>query len=355
MSEPILTGSGLNNKDIVVPAFKEYRNGNPFAWAMGNNENAIIQEKLDTSKGRGDTIYFSLRDAFDPANAITGNSQVEGNEQDLTYNEDSVTMDEINHAGKVERRHIVNVRTPLQVVEALRPTILDMASERLRNDLIDSAAVSATPNRTRVLFGATDGNFNATLATALANVDSSADKMSADIVRLARLKALNVAKASNGTSTRKIRPFKVKMANGALVETYVMFLDSMAANDLQQDTDFKDLRDDARRNEISIPLFNGAKYLGMVHGVMCYEIEELDRIDSDAGGASNIRVAHNLLCGAQAFGVGVSLPGRLAAKEFDYGRHVGMNYQVIRGIKMLKFDSIEQGVVHVYTSGEFSG
>ena len=144
MSEPILTGSGLNNKDIVVPAFKEYRNGNPFAWAMGNNENAIIQEKLDTSKGRGDTIYFSLRDAFDPANAITGNSQVEGNEQDLTYNEDSVTMDEINHAGKVERRHIVNVRTPLQVVEALRPTILDMASERLRNDLIDSAAVSAT-------------------------------------------------------------------------------------------------------------------------------------------------------------------------------------------------------------------
>lgn len=355
MAEPILTSSNLNQPKVLAEAAREYHNGNTFAWAMGASMDAIIQVQIDESKGRGDTMYFSLREKLDPDSAVTGNSTVRGNEQNQTLRDDSVTIDEINHSTIVERKRIVDLRTPVEITGFMRPLVLDMATERLRNDIIDSAAVTATPHRSRVLFGALDSNFNSTLATALANVDTTNDKMTVAVIKLARLKALNASVASAGVTSRKIRPFKVRMDNGAMVETYVMFLDSVAAYHLQQDTDFQNLRDDARRNAISMPFFNGSKYLGEVAGVMCYEIEELARIESAAGGAGSTRVAHNLLCGAQAFGIGVGQAGRFATEDIDYERHVGINYEIIRGTKMLKFQiadgsSVENGVVHVFTS-----
>ncbi|MFN7834835.1 MAG: DUF4043 family protein [Burkholderiaceae bacterium] len=351
MAAPITNASALNNKTILREAAAEYINGNQFRPFMGEAPTNIVQTVMNTEKGAGDTIHVPFLDALDPAAARTGAQQVEGNEEDLVFASDSVTVDYVRHATKVELHKLVDVRTPIRVLEQLRPMLTDVAAQRLRNDIIDACGVTASPNRTRALFGAVDTNYNAALATALQNVDNTADKLSVGMIRLAKAKAQNIASVSLGVVSRKIRPFKMKMANGAVSQMYVMFVDSVAAIHLKNDADFKDLRDDNRTNELSTPYFDGSKYLGMVDGVLVYEIEELTRIESPTGGASSTRVAHNLLCGAQAVAVGVANLGYFAEETMDYQHHKGVCYAIIRGTKMLQWNGVETGVVHVWSHG----
>lgn len=368
MAVSITNASDLNDKKIRSLVAKEYINGNPFRWAMGTSENDIIQTEVNTGKGVGDTIIFNLLNAFDPSKVKRGSQMLEGSEQDLVYNTDSVIVDYVRYAGKVEQAKLVKARTPVQVVELLRPQIIDAQTQILRDDILEAFTAdyitieasagaggalvgSATsPNRTRVLFGAADSNYNATFATGMGAIDSTTDKLDLAMVRIARQKALNVAAFSNATSSRKIRPFRIMDENNALVETFVMWLDPIAATHLSADSEFKDLRDTARSNEVALPYFNGSKYLGKAEGTMFYIIEELTKVGVLTAGDSTTAVATNLFTGAQAMGVGVADFGSFAERDIDYKMHLGVGHTIIRGITRLDFDSVENGVVFVYSS-----
>ena len=354
MTVSITNASDLNQKDILKQSFREYIDGNTLRWLMGTTSDAVIQLKQDESKGRGDTIYFNLVDAFDPTKAKRGDEQLEGNEVDLKFHTDSVTIDYVRYAAKVEQKELVNARTPVEVVGLLKPQLLDAKAQTMRDDIIDSAAITATPNRTRVLFGSDEsGNYNATLATALANVDATNDKMSLAMAKTAKRKALNIAAYSGDVTSRRVRPMRiVQEGQPNIQDKFVMLLDPISADHLQADTEFKDLRDDMRKNDISAPFFDGSRYLGEADGIMFYMVPDLTRIASADGGASSTRVAHNLLLGAQAFAVGIGLAGKFSGKEMDYGLHMGISHTAIYGTKMLKFDGIENGVVHVFATGE---
>jgi len=370
MAVPITSASDLNDKKIRTLVAKEYINGNPFRWAMGSSENDIIQMEVNLEKGAGDKIIFNLLNAFNPANVKRGSEQLEGSEQDLKYSTDSVTVDYVRYAGKVEQAKLVRARTPLEVAGLLRPQITDAQTQIYRDDIIKQFASGyldiettagagstidsgdTSPDRTRMLAGATDSNYSSTLSTALGNVDSTADKLSLAMVRIARQKALNVAKFSAGNTTRKIRPFRVVDQNDALVETFVMWLDPISATHLSADAEFKALRDDRRTNGISLPYFNGAKFLGEAEGTMFYIIEELTKIGHLTAGASSSSVAVNLFTGAQAIGVGIADFGEFAERDMDYKMHIGVAHTIIRGIKRLSFDSVDNGVVFVFASQE---
>ena len=365
---PITNASDLNDKQIRTQVAKEYINGNPFRWAMGTEASSIIQTQVNTSKGAGDTIIFSLLDAFDPSKVKYGNEMLEGSEVDVKFNTDRVTVDYVRYAGKVEQKQLVNARTPVEVVGVLRPQIIDAQTQILRDEIIGAftagyltiettegaggalVASASSPHRTRCLFGAVDGNYNATLSNAMGTIDSAADKLSLAMVRIARQKSLNVAAFSNGVSSRKVRPFRVMDTNKALVETFVMFLDPISATHLSADTEFQNLRDTARSNQISLPFFNGSKYLGEAEGTMFYVIEELTKVGDLDAGASSTAVAVNLFCGAQAMGIGIADAGSFAERKMDYEMHVGVGHTIIRGTKRLDFNSIENGVVFVFAS-----
>lgn len=359
MTVPVGVSSNLNQPTVLREAFKEYTTAHELAFLMGNSESSAIQMKVDTSKGRGDKLYFSLIEAGDPANRVKGSANLAGNEEDMTLRDDGVTIDYDRYARAFEQYKLVDLRTPVEIMGVMRPSILDVMARGLRNDIIDAAAVTASPNRTRALFGATDANYNATLATALANVDATNDKLTVSMINTAVDKARNLASASNGTSTRKIRPIKTKMQNGAMMNHYVLLVDGVGARQLQADTNFTALRDDQKSNPISMPYFNAHDYLGMVDGAMVYRVDDLSRINHASAGASSINVSHALLLGAGAFGVGVGLPGEFVvgtgATDTDYGRDYKVGYNTIRGQKMLKFSDgssdIENGVVHLFHSG----
>jgi len=372
MSVPITSASDLNSRDILLETYKVYINGNQLRWLMGRTTDSVIYMKEDFSKGRGDTTTFSLSNAFKPVGVRRGSQMIEGSENNIELLTDQVTVDYVNYAGILEQVDLVNVRTPLEIVGLLKPQIIDAHTQILRNEILDSAgaglltvidnadgtstttpvAGAASPNRTRVLFGADDANYNAAFAAGMLTVDAAADKLSVSMLRNARFKALDVTEFSGGVKSRKMRPFRIVDDNNAIQEKYVLLVDAIGAAQIRQDVEFKDLRDLDRENSVALPFFNGSKFLGEVEGAMIYLVEELNRIQGTGMGAAGKNVSHALYCGAQAFGVSIAKAAEFQERKIDYGTHLGVNLQTIRGTKMLKFGGVESSVLHIFHYGE---
>lgn len=341
----------LNTHNIRKKTFKEVLRGNEFKNFISKDANGIIQLEINTSKGAGTYVEFSLLGAQDvTAGFRTGTEVQNGNEEELTFYNDRVTVENLRRGILIANEKYENIKTPMRLQEEIKPALLDVFAERMGNDIVDSAEVTATPNRARVLFGATDGNFNATLATALANIDGTDDTLSVDMIKIAVKKAENLASASNDVAARRIRPFMASVEKmGAQVNNYVLFVDPDGADQLTSSTDWKDLRAADRNNEISNHFFTGSEYLGTVHGVLVFQVNRLERLIKAGAGAASIDVHQALLCGAQSFGLAYGMTGKFNMKDdTDYGFNVGINYHQIYGVDLLKFNGIEQGVVHLF-------
>jgi len=361
MAVTVSASSNLNQPKVLSKAFQEYTTSHELAFLMGSGEDSAIQVKLDESKGRGSKMYFSLMEAQDTSTVIEGSTNLAGNETSMVLRDFEVTLDYRRKAVQMEQRRLVDLRTPVEIFNAIRPAILDVMARKTRDAILATAKVTATPHRTRVLAGATDANYNATFATMLANVDASADKLSVDMISLALDKARNVSGASNGSTSREIRPINFRMDNGAMIRQYVLLVDAVGAKQLQADADFIALRDDNRKNKISMPYFNGHDYLGEVNGCMVYRVNALQNLVESGAGASSIDVSHALLIGAQAFAYAIGHSGEFVvgdgATDTDYGRDFKIAYNTIVGEGMIVFsdgtNNIEQGVVHLYHSGSY--
>lgn len=345
----------LNTQKIRSKTFKEIMRGNEFASFISKDANGVIQLEVDSRKGAGTNLTFSLLAAQDPSTGfIEGDNEQNGNEEKLTYYSDKVEINDLRRAILVGREKYDNLKTPMELQGVIKPQLMDVFAERLASDIAKAAEVTATPNRARVLFGADDANFNSTLDTALGSIDSSTDKLSVKMIKTAVAKAKNIPTASANVKARKIRPFKASADKfGSEVNNFLLFVDPIASQHLTADSDWKDLRAADRNNEISKHFFTGSEYLGTVHGVMCFEVPRLAELTKAGKGDSGINVLHSILVGAQAFGLAYGLTGKFNYKsDTDYGMNVGINYHQIYGIKMLKFNSIEQGVVHIFSAAK---
>lgn len=353
MADIVTNASNLNQPKVLKSAFETFVTSQELAPFMGSGEDAIIQRQVRVGKGAGDTTYFSLRGILPTSAIVSGTTQLEGAETQQELFDFGIVVDNKRSATVVPNRKLTDLRTPIALVEYMRPLLLDQHARALRDDIIATADVTATPNRTRVLFGADDANYNATLATALATVDATNDKLSVAMIRTAVDKARNVASVSGGVESREIRPSSFKTINGALQRSYVLWVDAEGARQLQADSEFKELRDDTRSNMISMPYFNGQDYLGMVEGVMVYRIDAMSALTKAAAGAAGIDVGHAVLCGAQAFGLSFGNVGSFEKSDnTDYNFNAKIGYHVIRGQEMFTFDTgagaVEQGVVHLF-------
>lgn len=362
MAVAVTTSSKLNEPTVLSKAFKEFTTSHELAFLMGSGEDSIIQMKYDAGKGRGDTLYFSLMEAINTSKVIEGSTNLAGNETSLTLRDFAVTIDYRRVAVEMEQKRLVDLRTPVEIFDAIRPSILDVMARKTRDAILATAKVTATPHRTRVLAGSTDANYNATFSTMLANIDSTNDLLTVDMINIALDKARNVPAASNGSKSRKMRPMNFRLENGAMLRQFVLLVDSLGAKQLLNDPDWVALRDDSRKNKISIPFVNGHDYLGEVSGVMVFRVDALNDVLSEAGaGAAGIDVSHALLLGAQAFAYAIGDAGSFVvgdgATDTDYGRDFKIAYNTIVGEALIKFTDgttdIENGAVHIYHAGTY--
>lgn len=190
-------------------------------------------------------------------------------------------------------------------------------------------------NSDRVLFGSVVANYSATFATAVANVDSTSDKMSAAVGTLMKDIAKQTGVDPNNPGVYNGRPkITPYMQPENDQEWYLCFLGSRAFRDLKADTVMTAANRDARSRENgdstkTNPIFTGGSLV--YDGVIYIEIPEItQRLLLKGVGASSIDVEPVFLCGqgALAYALGqMPRPTQLEDGDYDFVTGVGIEAQ----------------------------
>ena len=341
--------------------FSEWIRGNQFAPYTGTGMNNIINIK----EGR-QAIEIPLVTRLKSA-GVTGSTQLRGAGEKIANHGMTLTPTYYRHAVEFNREELE--KPNIDLMNAARPLLMDWSMNLIRDEMIKAMAamyaggayvdiVAASEanadawlvaNADRILFGALKSNGTSTDHSAgIGACDTTADTLSSTIVSLAK----RMAK----TADPHIKPFRDD--NGG--EWYVMFADSYAFRDLK--TSLGTAHQNAQVRSSKNPIFIDGDLTW--DGVIIREIPEIDTLVSAndgatagstinllTGGASSARVAPNFLCGQQALGFGLGQrPNIVVDKTFDYGFRPGVAIECKHDIDKSFFNSIQHGMVTVYTA-----
>lgn len=318
-----------------------YVRANRFRPYMGTNENAIIQLKENLTKKPGDAITIPLVGALSTSGgAKDQTTTLVGNERALPNDGHQITLKLVRDAVAVD---VVEEQvSPIDIRNAARVSLKDLQMRYLRNDIISAlgsiggvayGTASAAQrnawnvaNSDRILFGTSKSNYNATHATALANV-TAAMKLSKSVVSLMK----RIAQTAVNANGDGLRPYKFGDDN----ESFMMFVGTNAFRDLKTDigTEWKDAMERGKDN----PLFVGTTSIYW-DGVVVREIPEIASLGPV--GASSAAVSPVYLCGAQALGVAWGMRTKTTQRnEDDYGLKTGIGFMEYRGVDKLRYGS----------------
>ncbi|MGB1409451.1 DUF4043 family protein [Alloalcanivorax venustensis] len=345
-------------------AHVEYIRANRFKKYMGKDENSIIQVKENLTKQRGDAITIPLVGALDSTGGPNdGSSDLVGSEKALPNDGHRITVRVVRDAT------LVNVEeeqaSPINIRNAGKVALRDLQMRYLRNDIITAlgsingtAYGSATTtqkntwhdgNSDRVLYGAAVGNFVASdHAASLANIDATDDKLTGEVVSLAKRMAQD-AQTVNGDG---IRPYRY----GEDEETFVMFVNTEAFRDLRNWMVANEFWKDAMNEGKNNPLFSGPTSIYW-DGVVVRQIPEIGVISGVGAGTPAIDVAPCYLCGAQALGAAWAMRTKTTLrKETDYEFRHGVGFMELREVEKLQYaqgtaNAKDWGVVTTYVAG----
>jgi N4-gp56 family major capsid protein len=339
---------------------REYVRGNMFSPYMGQDLNAIIRIRQELKQG-GDQMNIPLVTKL--RGRGTGTGTLVGNEEKIDNYGMRVWLDWARHA--VVTKKSDQHKDSADIFGEAKPLLTDWGLERQRDDIVEAfmalPSEAAPPNMgesdtvngiryedatatqkntwnadnsDRVLYGAAVSNYNATHATALANIDTTNDKLTAAVVSLAKSQAELADPA--------IKPFKTRDG----YEYFVMFVGSNAFRDLKADPTIIQANRDARAREGNgmdkNPLFQDGDLIW--DGVIIRKVPEISKYVTSVwttlltAGNSSSRVEPAFLCGQQA---AVVAWGQMAKptfrKEDDYGFITGVGTEMAYGVaKMMK-------------------
>lgn len=317
-----------------------------------------------TSSGKSVTLPLVSRLR---GSGVEGNSRLSGSEEGLGKHSHSITVQYTRNAVELSRQDehydASNAR------DAVRPQLKEWSSSKLRDRIIDALGSTsftgvqnktfwtpldlarnttsdATANNTwvaansnRVLFGALVSNFSSTFATAIANIDNTADKFTRA--------ALGVLKRIAKTTDPHIRPIRTNTEEGR--EYFVAFAGTSPFRDFKNDSTVIANLQNARPREgdgwSKNPLFQDGDLLE--DGVIIREIPEIPTFSN-----GTILISLVALCGCQAVGVAWGQEPRFTMKqEDDYGFFTGIGIEEMIGAnKIMRKDGqlgtfIDNGMV----------
>lgn len=198
-------------------------------------------------------------------------------------------------------------------------------------------------NADRFLFGAAVSNHSANdHSAALLNIDTTNDRLSAGILRLAKERAME--------ADPHIRPFKTDDAKGE--EWFVWFVGNRGFRDLSADSEIRAANKDARPRVVSEnPIFNSGDLL--FDGVIIRQVPEIPVLTGV--GNSTTDVAPSFFCGAQAAAIAWGKkPASNTKSEDDYGFEWGVSITEARGVSKMGFNGKQHGMVTVFHSAPAS-
>ena len=354
MSTPyteILTGHDLTVEEWDAMIAQEYLSMLWFRNLMGPSQFAPIQVKTDLLKGAGDAITIGLRSQLQ-GGRVDGSQKGAGQEGRVAFYGQRLTIEEVRHLVKFERVNMSQKRVAWDILNQGREALVEKAEIALEEDIIAALGVVTTGKvQGRYLYGAADSNYGGTHATDLQNIDNTDDKLTTNMIRIAKRKALIPVNA-----TAKIRPMRVKV--GMNFEEWFVFVGHPYS--------IRDLVDSdaAYRNAQLLippgsnsesPLFTGNAFRGSYDGVLIYEYDRIELI------ASTIQVSHNHFLGAQAAAVVWGQMPKFGEDhgEFDLGHDKVYEIDEIRGVEKIVYNRAaddagitneDNGQIHVFAA-----
>jgi N4-gp56 family major capsid protein len=322
--------------------FAEYIRESGFKPYMGRSPMLPIHVKYELTDV-GKTVNIPLVSKLSGA-GVTGQTQLEGAEEVLNNYNHPVTINWVRNgvAQTEDQLHW----TEIDLLKASREMLKYWSADKLRTDIISALGMIdgvsyATANATqknawnaangsgRLLFGRLNSNFNATHATALLNVASTAT-LNRAVVTLMKRKA----KLANPI----VRPIRVDDGSGR--EYYVMFVGSLAFRDLKADMTTDNL-DGRERNVETNPIFQDGDLI--YDGVIIKEIPEIPV--TGAVGTAGAQVVPVYFCGAQAVAVAWGMQPTVRQETRDYGHVKGTAIIEARGVNKCVFNGIDHGMI----------
>lgn len=339
--------------------FKQAQKQKYFQKFVGDDENSMIQTKTNLLKEPGDTIKFDLLMNL-TGSGVTGDTEIEGNEEQLVLHQDSVTIDlrgnGVKAAGKMSAQ-----RTAHSIKKMGKTALGNWLSQAQDDDFVLglSGQVNTVGQTTAIapdsdhkwMGGETVAGVVESVATDLLVDSATLNLFGCNMISWVKRKAKLISV--------KVRPLFVEGG-----QHYVMFLHPYQVKALTGNTIWKNAQYYAATRGKTNPIFSGA--LGMIDNVILHEYEKcITRLG--AGGtdaseafedpsvannvfANGIYAARALFCGAQAGVIGYGQYPGWYEKNFDYGRVPGVATDVIYGMKKTRFNSKDFGVIAVDTA-----
>lgn len=348
----------LSNKLWARDLNHEVKKGLEIAPLIGTGANSIIQEKTEF-KGKGDKVTIGLRTRL-TGTGVTENQTLEGNEEALSTYSDSLFINEIAHAVRVEGEDSIDQQRVLfNLREEARDGLSDWFAERLSLStfiqLSGYTATSITYRGSSLTLATVHKGLNTVTAPSTGRklfATGSADESQTSTDTFT-LTMIDKAKETAMLANPRIRPVRV---NGK--DMYVCYLHPTQAYDLMVDTGTMGWR------EIQLaaiqggqtsdnPIFTGA--LGVYNNVVLRVNEDVVNGVNSSTAAEITTVKRALFLGAQAGSIGFSSkfskssPYKWVEKKFDYDRELGVSVQGLMGLKKNIFNSVDFGVLTLST------
>ncbi len=356
-----VVATGLRAQQWDDKFFVQYIQQGPFKSMYGTDETSIIQLKEDLRKGTGDSISIALVNRLTNA-PTTGTNVLEGNEEDLASRSMRIYIDKVRNAVRIAEME--EVKSAIDLRDAARATLMTWSQEYTRDQFISAlgslngtlfvnrtAAIAdawLVDNVDRVVFGNVAAPSATDLSSALADLDTTADKLDTVMLDAMLLKAK--------TGNPKIRPVRDEKDGKRY---YVVLANPYA---------FKNLRDSIDTEVLAVTnvqaqaakLFEG----GDIHwnGAIVKEVDDIP-IYSNIGNGATVEVTPVYLLGAQALAMVHGKRFKSMTKEFDYGDKFGVAIEAIMGIRKVLFgtgtgdtdDLKDHGVVTGYAATTGAG
>lgn len=368
------TGDGRTPVEHEREIFKQYIKGTVFSNLMGkrgSGKSIIMDGKQFAGMGAGDTRLFHFVPQFMGAGIRGQNKSIEGNEQTIAEFTTKITVDQVAQAfrkkGKMtDIRTIINLRsefkdqlanwfkfnTEFDIIDALTGYMIDGANylpgfsrdeetgmitikakgEAMTTPLVKGEGRCFRPDYeggkfTNIVVKEEDTSNEALLA----------EMNKEDVMNTKLLDGLqNLAKSAGKYPMKPVR-----LSDGR--EYYILMLHPTAAEQLRADARWEKrvlASYQGSRTLESDPIATGA--MGIWEKIIVKEADYIPSISNDT-----VRVARNLLLGADAAVMAWAQTLNYVEKKFDYDREMGVAADEIRGVKKLDFDGVDLNIAQV--------
>jgi len=347
-----ITAFGTNDAQTVklwsTLTMREALKQTLFHKFLGKGKKSIIQRLTDLERQAGDQIKFDLLMQMGNA-GVTGDNRMRGNEEALTYYQDTVTIDQLRNAHAFRR--MSQQRTVHDLRADAKANLADWFADKY-----DTYMFNCLCGNTSHSFGQAATAPDADHYVISGDVTNSGviatDEASLGTNDQIQLADMDFAKEKAKTLSPLVRPVSI-MGD----EYYVVVLHPYSTTDLRLDVansayvSWPDIQMYANKRGLKNPIFDGS--LGVYNGMVLFEST---RIYSPI---SNVR--RNLFLGAQAgvFAIGNAYP-QLAQNRVgkdnlmswyedsdDYGNENGIAVGSIFGMRKCVFNSDDYGVIAI--------